>query len=393
MKFERLGNIAEIVTGKYDVNHSTEDGEYIFYTCAMEQFKSPTFSFEGEAILLPGNGANVGQVFYNDGQKFEAYQRTYVILNIKAHTRYVYYVFKSFWKNSLKNAQYGSATNYIRLNNLTDFNIPLPSLTQQIHIANILTKAESLIQQRKQSIALLDAFLKSTFWEMFGNYEKMSNSKIEQLGDNISFLTSGSRGWAKHYSDKGAKFLRIQNIGNGQIRTDNLIYVNTPNSTEAERTRVQEGDLIISITADLGRTSVVPKNFGEAYINQHLALVRLNKNINPMYAAYFYNLPFGNNGIQRKNRAAVKAGLNFNDIKSFPIIIPPIELQNQFAHIVEKTETLKQQYQQSLQQLEQLFGSLSQQAFKGELVKKEYIEQEETISMAAEDLVEYIKNK
>ena len=128
-----------------------------------------------------------------------------------------------------------------------------------------------------------------------------------------------------------------------------------------------EGDLLISITADLGRTSVVPKDFGEAYINQHLALIRLNKNINPVYAAYFYNMPFGNNAIQRKNRAAVKAGLNFKDINSFPILIPPFPLQNQFAQIVEKTEALKSQYQHSLSELEQLFGSLSQRAFKGEL--------------------------
>jgi len=75
----KLGEVAEIKTGKKDVNYSTPTGEYPFYTCAAEQFKSPGYSFDTEAIILPGNGANVGKVFYFSG-KFEAYQRTYVIL-------------------------------------------------------------------------------------------------------------------------------------------------------------------------------------------------------------------------------------------------------------------------------------------------------------------------
>ena len=131
MKFEKLGNIATIKTGKYDVNHSTPDGEYVFYTCAYGQFKSPTYSFEGPSIILPGNGANVGEVFFYDG-KFEAYQRTYVVQNFKADPNYIYAYFKAEWKKSLRNKQFGSATNYIRLNNLTDFSIPLPSLPDQL---------------------------------------------------------------------------------------------------------------------------------------------------------------------------------------------------------------------------------------------------------------------
>lgn len=157
---------------------------------------------------------------------------------------------------------------------------------------------------------------------------------------------------------------------------------------EAIRTRVQEGNLLITITADLGRTAVVPKNFGEAYINQHIALVRLKNNIYPTYAAYYYFMPFGYSAIQKKNKSAVKAGLTFNDIKSLPIIVPPFKLQTQFARIVEKTEALKTLYQQSLQELENLYGSLRQKAFRGELSLKE-----EGLLMAAEPGVNYKNEK
>lgn len=283
------------------------------------------------------------------------------------NSEFLYYWLKSN-KNRLKDTSTTAIVPILNNKQLSTIKIEYPeNIDDQIRIAEILNQAENLITQRKVSISFLDELLKSTFLEMFGDIIETSSSKLEYLGDNISYLTSGSRGWAKYYSESGAKFLRIQNIGGGVIRTDNLINVNPPNSAETERTRVQEGDLIISITADLGRTSVVPKNFGEAYINQHLALIRLNQNINPIYAAYFYNMPFGNNAIQKKNRSAVKAGLNFNDIKSFPIIIPKIELQNKFVTIVEKVEFLKKEYEASLRELENMYGVLSQKAFKGEL--------------------------
>ena len=83
-----LGEVCEIKTGKKDVNHSTIDGEHPFFTCALEQYKSPDFAFDTEAILLPGNGANVGKAFYYKG-KFQAYQRTYVLFNFQ----------KIFWEN------------------------------------------------------------------------------------------------------------------------------------------------------------------------------------------------------------------------------------------------------------------------------------------------------
>ncbi len=73
-----LLSVCNISTGKYDANHGSEHGEYLFYTCADKPIKADTFSFEGESIILPGNGANVGLVLYYDG-KFEAYQRTYIL--------------------------------------------------------------------------------------------------------------------------------------------------------------------------------------------------------------------------------------------------------------------------------------------------------------------------
>ncbi|REH00992.1 restriction endonuclease subunit S [Flavobacterium aquicola] len=328
---------------------------------------------ENKATILPKNtvviGAigDIGKLGITTIESCTNQQITGIRTNEEVYFEYFYYWLKAN-KHLLRSKAKNAILPILNNENIRSIKIEFPKdIEDQKRIAKVLSQCESLIQKRKQSIDLLDELLKSTFSSMFGRYDEIKQTDIDTLGNNISYLTSGSRGWAKYYTENGAKFLRIQNVGNGIIRTDNLIYVNPPKSAESERTRVQPGDLVISITADLGRTSVIPENIGEAYINQHLALIRLNKNINPVYAAYFYNMPFGNNAIQRKNRSAVKAGLNFNDIRSFPIVIPELPLQNKFVQIVDKIEVIKQAFKLSLKELENLYESISQRAFKGEL--------------------------
>ena len=83
-----LGDVVTIQTGKYDANHAKANGKFRFYTCAFEYFMCDTNRFSGKSIILPGNGANVGEVFYYDG-KFDAYQRTYVLNNLKLDAKYI----------------------------------------------------------------------------------------------------------------------------------------------------------------------------------------------------------------------------------------------------------------------------------------------------------------
>ena len=242
------------------------------------------------------------------------------------------------------------------------------NIGQQGSIVTILKAVDRLIYYRHKQLQKLDELVKARFVELFGD-PKINPNKypVCQLSEHIAFLTSGSRGWAQYCADDGTEwFITIRNVKDCHIETDNMQPINAPDNAEAKRTRVQEGDLLISITADLGRTGVVTKEIAEhgAYINQHLTCIRLKQDVlNPLYVAYFMESPAGKEQFESKNQSAVKAGLNFNSINSLRLMVPPLEEQNAFVNFVEQVDKSKVVVQKALDEAQTLFDSLMQEYF------------------------------
>lgn len=297
-------------------------------------------------------------------------QRSVAVLKPKpeiVYNRFLMHYLQSM-RPYLEQESRGVAQKGIYLKQLSNLSIILPPLDEQRKIAAVLDKVSDLIAKRRQQLDKLDEMVKSRFIEMFGNPKSNPNSyPISQLSEHIKFLTSGSRGWAQYCVDNGSEwFITIKNVKDCRISIDNMQPINAPDNAEAKRTKVQEGDLLISITADLGRTGVVTKEIADhgAYINQHLTCIRLNKEIlNPMYVAFFMESPAGKEQFESKNQSAVKAGLNFNSINSLRLLVPPLELQNQFAAFVAQTDKSKLAIQKSLEKLEILKKALMQKYF------------------------------
>ena len=142
-----LKDLMSICTGKKDQNFATRDGAYNFYTCAKEVFKAPNYSFEGESLILPGNGANVGTVTLYNG-KFEAYQRTYVLqsINKTINMKFMYYCLLENWNRYNKNKMFGSAIPYIKLGNLQNYPVALPPIEEQQRIVDKLDELLPLVE-------------------------------------------------------------------------------------------------------------------------------------------------------------------------------------------------------------------------------------------------------
>lgn len=257
---------------------------------------------------------------------------------------YFYYLFSAKdWTKGTNRAVMGTTLNKATLGAVS---VTVPPLNEQRKIVMVLDKVSDLLAKRHQQLDKLDELVKSRFIEMFGDQKSNPNSyPISQLSEHIEFLTSGSRGWAQYCVDNGSEwFITIKNVKDCRISIDNMQPINAPDNAEAKRTKVQEGDLLISITADLGRTGVVTKEIADhgAYINQHLTCIRLNKEmLNPLYVAFFMESPAGKEQFESKNQSAVKAGLNFNSINSLRLLVPPMDEQNAFVGFVHQIDKSK----------------------------------------------------
>ena len=262
---------------------------------------------------------------------------------------------------------HGATMKHVNRGEFLATTIPLPPLDKQQRIARILAVADALRAKRREALAQLHTLIQSTFLDMFGDpVTNPTGWEVVSVGDEIGFLTSGSRGWAKYYAENGDTFIRIQNLKDGQLDLGDIAFVNPPESAEAKRTTVEPGDVLLSITADLGRTAVVPDDIAKAHINQHLAILRFTS-LNPVFVSYQLASKGGQAQFDRLNREGVKAGLNFNDVKSIRLTNPPLNLQHRFAAIVESVARQKASERAHLAELYTLFASLQSRAFRGDL--------------------------
>ncbi len=159
----------------------------------------------------------------------------------------------------------------------------------------------------------------------------------------IQFITSGSRGWAEHYSDDGVLFLRIGNLTRNSLNLDldDVQRLIVPPGVEGERTKVRAGDLLFSITAYLGSVAVVPPDLEDAYVSQHVSLVRIRtENVLPNWIGWLALSNYGQEFLTSTGYGGTKVQLGLDDIRSFPLILPPIEVQKILDRFLRK-ETAK----------------------------------------------------
>lgn len=346
-----------------DVENSS--GEFPIYGASGYIGNVDFYHQDKKYVAVIKDGAGVGRTTLHPAKSSVIGTMQYLIPKDNIIPEYLYYVVRNM---HLEKYYTGATIPHIYFKDYKNEKFNLNSIDKQREIVNILNKCEKIIIKRQNQLKSLDELVRARFVEMFGdpisNPMKWETKKLEEY---IIFLTSGSRGWAKYFTEKENElFITIKNVKNNKISMNDIQYVEAPKNKEAERTKVKSGDLLISITADLGRTGVVDEEIADrgAYINQHLSLVRLDKNcINPMFVSYYLETEGGKIQFESKNQAGVKAGLNFEAIKSLNIIVPPIELQNKYLSFVQQVDKSKVTIKKSLKETQTLFDSLMQKYF------------------------------
>lgn len=391
MKFEKLGNIADIIAGQSPPSstyNSEGNGIPFFQGKADYGEKYPTVRYwctEPTKISLPNDilismRAPVGPVNINTVESCIGRGLSAIRVKKNVSRDFVYFWLKQN-QHIIAAKQTGSTFKAITQKILSEIVVPIPCYTDQLHIADLLSKAENLIAQRKESIRLLDEYLKSTFLEMFGDGKtNIKGFPIVKIEDISTEIKDGPHVSPK-YSETGIPIFSSRNIKPGELVLEEIKYVSEEMYLElTKRFKPQRNDILVTKGGTTGFAKVVDFDFPFC-IWVHIAAIRPSEKVVPIYLEHYVNSDYGYYQTQKNTKGAANRDLGLKKIAKIEMPLPPIALQTQFAQIVEKTEALKTQYQQSLQELENLYGSLSQKAFKGELNIND-----ESLLMAAEPL-------
>jgi type I restriction enzyme S subunit len=260
----------------------------------------------------------------------------------------------------------GSAQQNFGPSHLENVSITLPPLSEQRRIAGQLDQTDRLRRTRRYALELNNTFLPAAFLGLFGDHVRNpKNLRIAELDDFLSFVTSGSRGWAEYYVPNGDRFIRSLDVRMNHISDKDAVFVNAPEGTEADRARVRTGDVLLTITgSQIGRVAPVPPRIDGAFVSQHVAILRLKPGILPVFLSMFMSLESGGQRqIARLQYGQTKPGLSLGQIHEFKIPVPPLPLQKQFAVLVARHERLRAVQREALRQAEHLFQSLLHRAF------------------------------
>ncbi|WP_296315172.1 restriction endonuclease subunit S [Winogradskyella sp. UBA3174] len=303
--------------------------------------------------------------------------------------KYTYYFVKSEYFNRQKN-ELASGTTQVAINdaNAKKILFPLPPLAEQQRIVaklGVLFDNLEVLKTRLDHIpqllknfrqAVLTQALKGELTKDLRQNKSLRNWEQTSLGLITELITSGSRGWAKYYSGEGAIFVRAQNINKDFLDLSDVAFVKLPNKSEGIRSRIFEDDLLITITgANVTKTAIVDFYIEEAYVSQHVSLVRLN---NPDFAPFIYmfliNESHGRKQLIDFAYGQGKPQLNLSNIKDVKIDLPSKEEQTEIVKRVEalftKADKIETQYQSLKIKTDSLPQAILAKAFKGELVEQ-----------------------
>ncbi len=276
------------------------------------------------------------------------------------------YFFTSEYRRKISSVAAGANINNLRNSDIDDLEIPLPPLAEQKRIAAILDKADAIRRKRQQAIELADEFLRSIFLDMFG--DPVTNPKgwnVSNIGALCSVLTGSTPSRQENsYFSGNIPWVKTNEV-DGYIIKETEEYITEEGIRNSNCKLNPIGSIVLAMYGQ-GKTRGKVGILGiEAATNQACAVIHPSININ---MGYLYNyLKLSYETLRALGQGAGQPNLNLSIVKNFSVLMPPIELQREFAKRVEKVEALKAKLKASQLQAEEQFKALSQRAFAGEL--------------------------
>ena len=290
-----------------------------------------------------------------------------IVPNDDIDSEFLYYQLQYLRK---KIQEKGSGTTFKEISGkvLGETDIVVPSLEEQsrivAHIEELFSELDKAVDTLKTTKEQLEVYRQAVLKDAFSDFEKK-----DSIRNLTMVVTSGSRGWAKYYSNSGALFVRIGNLTHSGIDIDfrDIQHITPPDNAEGVRTRLQPNDVLVSITADLGSIGFVSEKVEEAYINQHIALVRFQNPVQGRFMAWYLRSEYGQKDLLKNKRGGGKLGLGLDDIRDTPVpIVSDLVAQKTVDEIEERLsvcDSIEKTVDATLAQADAMRQSILKQSF------------------------------
>jgi type I restriction enzyme, S subunit len=268
---------------------------------------------------------------------------------------------------------------HLSINTINDIQIPLPPLSTQKRIAEILDAADALRRKDQELLKKYDELAQAIFIDMFGDPVKNEKGwEVKKLGDISIKIHSGNtpKGGSNVYVKKGITFFRSQNVWKNKLIYDDIAFIDDKTHTSMMKSSLKNKDILMTKTgrintenSSLGRAALFLGEDDTANLNGHVYLIRLQNNQVHEFVVHILTT--------KEYRALIrdtcvggidKRQLNKDHIEDFPIIYPPIHSQRNFSELSNNIQIEKRNLELSAIKSEGIFNSLIQKAFNGELV-------------------------
>lgn len=284
-------------------------------------------------------------------------------------TKYLLYSILGLSDQIEKNSS-GATVKGITQEKLKKLRVPYPPLKEQKRIAKILDAADALRAKRRESLAQLDALLQSAFLDLFGDPATNEKKwKTEALADVVKKKTIVTYGIVQAGEEfpGGVPYIRTGDIVDGEIDIHSLRRTDPKIAEKFSRSRLDAGDLVMSIRATVGTVAMVPSALEGANLTQGTARISPGDGLSKEYLFYYIMSNGCQSWIQRQVKGATFREITLGRLRSMPVLVPPIDLQLKFSRLVQRVDELRSRSLAHMTDLDELFMSLQQKAFKGEL--------------------------
>ena len=280
----------------------------------------------------------------------------------EALTDYPYYFLKSK-KSHVTSLGRGVAQNNINLSILRNFEVPIPALSMQKQIVDVLDKAEKIIEARQRQLQKLDELVKARFIELFGTETEFDKWPCCTIGDVADVCVGVVIKPTQYYTDKGIPAFRSLNIGEMHVKDSDWVYFTEEGHQKNQKSVVHKNDVLVVRSGAPGTACVATEKY-DGYNAVDIIIAHPdNSKVNSIFLAAFTNMPHGMNQIRERTGGAAQQHFNVGGYKAMRLIMPSIELQNQYAAFAEQTDKSKVAVQKALDEAQLLFDSLMQKYF------------------------------